>query len=226
MNEKNSNITDFQAMQEERADGLQEKQKPEEELQPAKQERKEQSRKYIINTAIVLVCMGIFGMVAFNAGRKSVRDEANAKVAQIERQLRKEYSDKKYALIEEQYEIFTLLKEGRTWRCLEKIQWNRKYLELGDDALDDLVLVDLTYISDFTKGVTDDKVLEYVETLKKVADKYPYSVDINHDIVYRLEKIETECREKIKKAETFEAMSDLKAQCEENIALWNVDIEW
>lgn len=226
MKEENNKVTEFQAAQEEGAADLQEEQKSEKELQLAEQERKEHLKKCVVLAIVLAVVLSGLSIFAFNAGRKSVRDEANAKVAQIERQLRKEYSDKKYALIEEQYEIFTLLKEGRTWRCLEKIQWNRKYLELGDDALDDLVLVDLPYISDFTKGVTDDKVMEYVESLKKMADKYPYSVDINHNIVYRLEKIETECREKIKKAETFEAMSDLKAQCEENIALWKVDIEW
>lgn len=231
MNEKNSNITDFQAMQEERADGLQEKQKPEEELQTAKQERKEQLRKYII-FAVVMV---VFGMVAFNAGQKSVRDEAsakitkmqddaNAKTAKLEQKLQQEYMDKKYALIEEQYENLTLLKEGQIEYCIELICWNHgKWFDLGADALDKLVLADVEYPPRFSKEIkemNDEKALVYIDTLKEFAEKYPYSNDINHNIIYRMELLEEHSTEQLQKAETFEAIDALKKQCEANMALW------
>lgn len=213
--ENNNNVTEIQVAQEEP--------KLKEEPQFAKQERKEKLRKYILFAVVLAVVMSVLSIASFNVGKKSVREEANAKVAQLEQQLRKEYADKKYALLETQYEIFELLKEGRTEYCIEKISWDNGSVELGDDGLDKLALGNLLYISDRTIGVTDDKVLEYVETLKKMADKYPYSVNINHNIVYRLETVETECREKIKKSKSFEAMSDLKAQCKENIALWKIE---
>ncbi len=96
--------------------------------------------------------MGISGIIAFNAGKKSVRDEANAKVARLEQKLQQEYIDKKYALIEEQYEVFSTLKdesmlpEYRIRLCMDRIQWNHGlFLDLEDDALDDLILADVEY---------------------------------------------------------------------------------
>lgn len=246
MNEENSKVTEFQAAQQQKEEA--EAKKLQEELE---QERKERLRKYIINTAIVLACMGIFGIIAFNDGKKSVRDEtnteitkmqeevtqiqdeANAKVARLEQKLQQEYIDKKYALIEEQYEVFSALKddsmlpEYRIRLCMDQIQWNHGvFIELGDDALDDLVLDDVGYPSFFSsdiKKVDDEKALEYINTLKKIAEKYPYSIDINHSVIHRIELLEERWTEQLQKAETFEEIDALKKQCEANMALWEIE---
>lgn len=215
--ENNNNVTEIQVAQEEP--------KLKEEPQFAKQERKEKLRKYILFAVVLAVVMSVLSTASFNAGKKSVQDEANAKVAKLEQKLQQEYIDQKYALVEKHYEIFTLLKEGRGREyCIESLQWEYgKFSELGDEALDNLVLANVNYPPYFPseiKRMNDEEALAYIETLKDVVEKYPYSIDINNNIIYRIELLEERCTEQLHKAETFGAIDALKKQCEANKDLW------
>lgn len=214
MSEENNNVTEIQVTQEEP--------KSEEELQFAKQGRKEKLRKYILFAVVLAVVMSVLSTASFNVGKKSVRDEANTKITKLEQKLQQEYIDQKYALVEKHYEIFTLLKEGRSREyCIERIQWEYgKYHELEDDALDNLVLANVNYPPSGIKRMNDEEALEYIETLKDVVEKYPYSIDINDNIIYRIELLEERSTEQLHKAETFEAIDALKKQCEANKDLW------
>lgn len=171
----------------------------------------------IIKTVSLIIGMLIAAFGGYWGGMQ-------AKVEKLEQKLQEEYIEKSYTLLEEQYGIFTLLKEGKVEYCIEKISHdNGEWLDFGDDALDKLVLADVPYLPTLQsqmRSMDDKKILKYVDNLKEIVEKYPYSNDINHSVIYRLEKIEKELREKIQETETFEIIDDLKKLCKDNIALW------
>lgn len=137
---------------------------------------------------------------------EAAQKEANAKIEGFEEMALWQRDEAKYKMIEECFENRERILRG------ENMTFSYETLQLDGIPFPEL---------DFEDDSLDDvKILEYINALEELAEKYPLSFSINGDIVFCLERVEEELKANIQKVETFEVIWALKEQCEENRDTW------
>ncbi len=208
------------------------------------QEKEERKR----TKKIIAGCIGVAGVfclviislfVGFTVGQKkqipaveaeieAIKQEAAAKVEDVQQKAdaKVEAAQKEAnAKIEEFEEMALWQRDEAKYKMLEECAENQERILRGEKItfiyatlqLDGIPFPELDFEDD---SLDDAKILEYIDALEELAEKYPLSLSINGDIVFCLERVEEELKANIQKVETFEVIWALKEQCEKNREKW------